>query len=110
MIMLAMSASGRALPGTTYLTFSGPVALPGVNLEAGTYTFERMGSALEVVRVSSRDGRHVYLTAFTLPVPRPAGLDRNQPIVFSESARDVPPRIRAWFPEGEREGREFAYR
>ena len=27
---------------TNYLTFSGPVALPGVTLQAGTYIFERV--------------------------------------------------------------------
>ena len=33
-------ASGSA-SDTNYLTFSGPVALPGVELRAGTYIFER---------------------------------------------------------------------
>src|SRR5947207_638607 len=53
---------------TEYLTFSAPIALPGVVLAAGTYRFEAPGAsgiAIGLVRVSSKDGRQVYLTQFT---------------------------------------------
>ena len=68
------------------LTFSKPVALPGVSLPAGTYVFERAApdGAIEVVRVSSLDGRSVYYTGFTEMVTRPP---RNAPrITFGEAA------------------------
>jgi hypothetical protein len=45
----------------TLLTFSGPVALPGVSLSAGTYTFEladRNGSP-DLVVVRNREQSHV---------------------------------------------------
>src|SRR6187551_3090825 len=48
----------------TYLHFTRPVRLPGVELGAGTYVFELpdpMG-AFDVVRVSSQDRRTVYFT------------------------------------------------
>jgi hypothetical protein len=39
---------------TTYLTFSGPVALPGATLGAGTYVFEvaNPSTSGDVIRVS----------------------------------------------------------
>src|SRR5262245_60654839 len=68
----------------TYVTFSRPVALPGVALGAGTYIFELPDpiDAWSVVRVSSQDRRTVYLTAFTRVVDRPKGLRPNQVISF----------------------------
>jgi hypothetical protein len=77
-LMGLMATSGYAVSAsrTTYLTFSGPVALPGVTLPAGTYTFERANpdGDVHVVRVSSRDQRTVYLLAFTHLIERPDGL------------------------------------
>src|SRR5262245_28314556 len=64
---------------TTYLTFNTPFALPGVSLPAGTYIFERVEEDIpDVIRVASRDRRHVYLTAFTRPVERPLGIGERQ--------------------------------
>ena len=42
-----------------YITFSAPVAIPGVTLPAGTYRFEMPSSTASdgIVSVSSRDGR-----------------------------------------------------
>jgi len=45
-VVLVLSAGSASVQGSTnanrlsYLTFSGPVALPGVILAAGTYAFE----------------------------------------------------------------------
>src|SRR5438445_5285417 len=68
---LVMTASGKAwvTPNrTTLLTFSGQVALPGVVLTAGTYTFERADGHPDIVRVLSRDRSRVYFMAFTRQV------------------------------------------
>src|SRR5713226_10573891 len=48
----------------TYLTFSGPVEIPGVGLPAGTYIFKiaNPNSGLDVVQVLSRDRKTVYAT------------------------------------------------
>jgi hypothetical protein len=94
---------------TTYLTFSGAVALPGVELAAGTYIFELPSNMSHgLVRVSSRDRRQVYLTAFTHEIDRPAGDDKLQ-ISLGEAPAGVAPPIKAWFPSGERHGRQFIY-
>jgi hypothetical protein len=95
----------------TYLHFTRPVRLPGVELGAGTYVFELpdpMG-AFDVVRVSSQDRRTVYYTAFTRIVERPKGLRPEQLISFGEARPSAPLPIKAWWPNGESTGREFIY-
>ena len=95
---------------TMYLTFSRPVALPGVALGSGTYIFEMPEplGAHNLVRVLSRDRKIVYLTAFTNPVERPNGLPRDQRISFKEAAPSRPLPIAVWWPENST-GREFVY-
>lgn len=96
---------------TTYLTFNAPVLLPGVTLRAGTYIFELADpfGAWDLVRVSSHDRRHVYLTTFTRIVPRPHDLAPGQRVSVGEVAANAPQPITAWWPTGERTGREFIY-
>ena len=111
--VLVTAATG-AMPNpkrTTYFTFSKSVDLPGVTLSAGTYVFELAdpSASWEVVRVTSRDRHHVYLTAFTKPIQRPANGRLNAAIVFGEVSAANPPRIMAWYPQEERTGRQFVY-
>jgi len=58
-----------------HLTFSGAVALPGVTLAAGSYTFQAgpLDTDPNIVRVLTRDGRRVLYQGFTTPVSRPGG-------------------------------------
>ena len=95
-----------------YLTFSRPVSLPGVTLGSGTYIFELPDplGAWNVVRVSSKDRRVVYLTAFTRIVDRPKALSREQPISLGEArGLNTPQPIQVWWPASEPTGREFIY-
>ena len=107
----AGSVRATSMAHTNYLTFSAPVALPGVSLPAGTYIFEVPldHGSLDVVRVKSRDGRQIYLTAFTKTVERRASRTATAPIVFGEAERGTPTPVRIWFPIGERIGHEFIY-
>ena len=91
------------------LTFSRPISLPGVTLAAGTYVFERAAplSAIEVVRVSSRDHRFVYYTGFTELVERPA---HAQQITFGEAAAGSALPIKEWYPTFTSTGHRFLYR
>jgi hypothetical protein len=112
--VLAVSGSskGEPLGHMAYLTFNRPVALPGVSLAPGTYIFE-LAAPIEdhsLVRVSSRDRKKVYLTAFTNAVERPNNVRDNQMIVFGEAAASAPPPIAIWYPYGTSTGREFIYR
>ena len=95
---------------TTQLTFSKPIALPGVTLAAGTYVFERAAplSAIEVVRVSSRDRRSVYFMGFTQLVEKPRGM--TSPITFGEAPAGSPVPVREWYPTGSSTGHRFLYR
>jgi hypothetical protein len=97
---------------TTYLTFSQPVGLPNVDLQAGTYIFERAdpNSSHAIVRVLSRDRRFVYYTGFTYLVERPQGLREGAVVTLGESVGGVPPPVKAWWPMGETLGHEFVYR
>jgi hypothetical protein len=93
-----------------YVTFSGPVALPGVTLPAGTYRFEMpsISPSDGIVSVSSRDGRKVYLTQFTRLIDRPRG-GENLTVTLGEAAAGRAPQVKAWFPIGTSEGRQFIY-
>jgi len=112
-VVLALGAPISAFDSnhTTRLTFNTPIGLPGVSLPAGTYVFEVVDnmSTLDIVRVSSRDRRHSYLITITRPVLRPAGVKDDRQIVFAEVKPGNPLRIAAWYPIGDRQGREFIY-
>jgi hypothetical protein len=108
LLAAASTARGNA-PHTTYLTFSAPFALPGMSLPRGTYMFEVVSpSSNALVRVTSRDGRHTYLTAFTRTVDRPSA-QRDNTVLFNEVPTGTTPSVRAWYPLGERIGHEFIY-
>ena len=96
---------------TTYLTFSAPFALPGVSLPAGTYIFELplCDAAVDLVRVKSRDGTQVYVTAYTRIVGRPAHLRSDRQILFNEVPSGMAPQVKAWYPDGQSIGHEFLY-
>jgi hypothetical protein len=96
---------------TTYLTFSQPVALPGVSLGSGTYIFEIANpeTTADVVRVLSRDRSISYFMGFTRAVNRPNGMARTQSVSLGESAAGVAPPITTWWPRYESTGREFVY-
>jgi hypothetical protein len=112
---LCLAASANAIGTvnrTTYLTFSGAVALPGVKLAAGTYIFElpEPMTSPSLVRVLSKDRHTVYLLAFTNFVDRPAGADANKHVILGEARRGEAPPVSAWYPTDESRGREFIYR
>src|SRR5829696_3082877 len=96
---------------TTYFTFSGTVQLPGVALTAGTYIFEvaNPDGGSDIVRVLSRDRKHVYLMKFTRTTYRPFKGELKPTITFGETAKGNPPQVKAWYPQSESRGREFIY-
>jgi hypothetical protein len=94
-----------------FVTFSGPVGLPGVTLHAGTYSFEIVDtmSSERVVCVRDRATREPVFLGITLAVERPAGAASGRSIVLGESARGVAPPILTWYPNGDAAGRSFIY-
>jgi hypothetical protein len=94
----------------TYLTFSGPVQVPGATLPAGTYTFELANpdTSRHVIRVSEKDsGKHIGLF-MTIPNNRMDPPSDNL-VMFSERAAGTPQAIQVWFYPGNRTGEEFVY-
>jgi hypothetical protein len=105
-----MTASAQAWnTDTNYVTFSAPVALPGVTLAAGTYVF-RSPTELDknVVQVLNRKQTETYFMGFTAPADRPLG-QPDRMVIMGEAAPGQATPIKAWFPLGERDGHMFKY-
>lgn len=103
-------ASGRSVHGNAgdhQLTFSGPVALPGVSLPPGTYTFRRpLANVLQVVNSAGTP----YAMMNTVSVIRTTRPDRYEIVLGAPLADGSPRRIEAWFPAGETTGQQLMYR
>ena len=115
-LALASTVSSHAItfsPIThiNHVTFSLPVALPGVTLPAGTYDFELgpAGTHPDIVRVSGRQGQPYYM-GFTRPVARPLTVPKNQIMAFGERVAGAPAPIAVWYPVNSPSGHEFVYR
>jgi hypothetical protein len=113
--LAAGAASVRASATSTrltYLTFSGPVALPGVTLAAGTYAFELadISGANNIVVVRNKVRTQQYFMGFTDRVSRPAGLGLKGSVSLGEAPHGEVPPIVAWYPPDESHGLKFIYR
>ena len=93
--------------GDYSLTFSAPVALPGVSLVRGTYVFHNFSN--HVIQVSNAAGMHYSLLP-TLPTNRARSTDHYEVVLGAPVAPGAPRRIVAIFRPGEVEGDEFVYR
>jgi hypothetical protein len=112
-LALLVAGSGHAFVNhENQLTFNRPVALPGVVLPAGAYSFDLVdsNSSLDVVVVRNRARTKVYYMGFTTQVVRPARMSRTAPIVFAEAPANEPRPIAAWYEIGDSIGHEFLYR
>jgi hypothetical protein len=105
------AASAARTDHLTYLTFSRPVALPGVTLEPGTYAFELATplTASNVVLVRDRARSRALYSGFTYRTPRPANWSDKRLVLFGESAPGIAAPIRAWYPVDNDMGFEFIY-
>ena len=94
----------------TYLTFSGPVQLPGVTLPAGTYTFklaDTLGNR-HIVQVFDKDQTTIYGTFMTVSDERLKPADKPL-VMFGEAPAGQPTAVKAWFYPGNTIGDEFVY-
>lgn len=107
---LAPGAHADEYTKQTFLTFSGPVQLPGIMLPAGTYQFKLADpeSGRRVLQVWDKDGSKLLTTLLTIPDQRMKPTD--EPVVmFQETPSGQPQAIRAWFYPNESYGQEFVY-
>jgi len=113
-VLLAASFSAAAYGDTwdrkTFLTFSGPVEIPGQVLAAGKYTFRLLDSPSNrhIVQISNERQDHVYATVLAIPIYRQTPPDKTQ-ITFYEARIGEPPPVRAWYYPGDTMGQEFIY-
>jgi hypothetical protein len=93
-----------------FLTFSGPVQLPGITLPAGTYQIKLADpeSGRRALQVWDKDGNKLFITLLTVPDERMKPSDEPV-VVFGERAAGQAQPIRAWFYPNETYGQEFVY-
>jgi hypothetical protein len=109
--LVAAAAHAWGFNHENKVRFSRPVALPGVVLPAGTYSFDVASpTALDVVVVRSGDHRKLFYMGFTQTVSRPRNVPSTMPIAFGEATANEPPPIAAWYEIGNTVGHEFMYR
>jgi hypothetical protein len=115
-VVLGLAASAASIHGwtathLTYLTFSGPVALPGVTLPAGTYAFQigDVTGVNTIVTVRNKAQTQQYFMGFTEPVARPRGMSDQTSVSLAEAAPGAARPILVWYPP-DSDGRKFIYR
>ena len=111
-LALMVTASGHAFANhENRLTFNRPVALPGVVLPAGAYSFDLVdATSRDIVIVRNSLGTKVYYMGFTNLVERPRGMSLNTPVTFAEAPANAPRPIATWYELGGSIGHEFLYR
>jgi hypothetical protein len=94
----------------TFLTFSGPVQIPGTTLPAGTYMFKLadLESNRHVVQIFEKEGGKLLATFLTVPDYKLDVPDKNV-VMFGERPKGMPQAIKAWWYPGDPSGDEFVY-
>lgn len=110
LIPAAAQPAAKSRAAFETLRFNAPVALPGVTLNPGDYTFEveQHGDGDRVRVREGRTDREVFGGPARL-TDRPRGLKANKSIVFGEAPPDRPLPILGWFPRDRVVGYEFDY-
>lgn len=116
-VALALALGAASIQATTanrltYLTFSGPVGLPGVTLPGGSYAFELADplGASNIVLVRNRAQTQVYFMGFTQRVARPRSMRDGSTVTFGEAASGAAQPITVWYPPDSADGLQFIYR
>ena len=94
----------------TFLTFSGPVQVPGKTLAAGTYTFQVADLAADrhVIQILDKDGANIITTVMTVESKTTSTPEKNI-VMFSERPVGASPAVKIWYYTGNQFGNEFVY-
>jgi hypothetical protein len=93
----------------TFLTFSGPVEMPGVTLPAGTYVFKLADTpSRNVVEVWNREENKMIGHWLFVQAERP-DVSQETVVMFKETAAGQTPAVHYWYYPGEKIGKEFVY-
>jgi hypothetical protein len=108
--ILVTPARADAWNKETKLTFSQPVEVPGMVLQAGTYTFRLLNTtgSRNVVQIYNEDGTKLITTILTIYDYRLTPADQTI-IQFNEQQAGTPAALRTWFYPGDNYGRQFVY-
>jgi len=108
------SAQDSNINQRTFLTFSGPVQMPGVTLPAGKYVFRLADTALHnVMQVFDGDEKKIIGQWFFIPKNRTleeANAANGKPVVtFLEAPEGMTPAVHYYFYPTDLTGKEFIY-
>ena len=108
------SAQDSNVDQRMYLTFSGPVQMPGVTLQAGKYTFKLANTSLHnVMQVFDANEQHIIGQWFFIPRERTTeelSKANGKPVVmFKEMPQGVAPAVQFVFYPTDLRGKEFIY-
>lgn len=108
-LFVAGSVMASGVRHQNYLTFNRAVALPGVVLPAGRYSFDLEESVVEIVVVQNAARTRVLYRGFTNTVGRPNAMSMNTLVAMGEATRNQPAPIATWYEIGKKTGHSFRY-
>ena len=113
-VAINVSAQDSNINQRTFLTFSGPVQLPGVTLPAGKYVFRLANTSLHnVMQVFDGEEKDIIGQWFFIPKNRTteeANAANGKPVVtFMEVPEGVTPAVKYYFYPTDLTGKEFIY-
>src|SRR6266540_4714575 len=110
LVLLAPGARADDWNKKTFLTFSGPVQVPGATLPAGTYTFKLadLSGNRHVVQIFDKEEKKIYSTILAIPNERIEPTD-DPVVLFAERPAGSPQAVKVWYYPGNRIGNEFVY-
>jgi hypothetical protein len=113
-VATSVSAQDSNIDQRTYLTFSGPVQMPGVTLPGGKYVFKLAPTALHnVMQVFDGEEKQIIGQWFFVPVERTSGEQERangKPVVmFREMPEGTTPAIHYFYYPTDLRGKEFIY-
>ena len=109
-----VSAQDSNIDQRTFMTFSGPVQMPGVTLPAGKYVFKLAPTALHnVMQVFDGEEKDIIGQWFFIPKNRTTqemSAANGKPVVtFMEMPEGVTPAVKYYFYPTDLTGKEFIY-
>jgi hypothetical protein len=112
-LLLGLPAGTAAqMPDTrdrTIMTFSAPVELPGMRLQAGTYVWKLADTPLRnVIQVFSQDEKEILGQWLFIPAER-REVTGDTVVTFRETSAGSTPAVQYWYYPGESIGKEFIY-
>jgi len=111
---ISVSAQDSNVDQRTYLTFSGPVQMPGITLPAGKYVFKLAPTALHnVMQVFDGEEKHIIGQWFFVPAERTSEelqrADGKPVVMFREMPEGQTPAVHYFFYPTDLRGKEFIY-